>query len=102
MANELYENSKARKAQLEAEMEAASKRVNEIRNSMGGPISAGPIGGLTPDVVKNHPDYRQAKSDADRTFKQLQNHNQYHLKNFAKEVKAERMARNAERMKSSS
>jgi hypothetical protein len=99
MANELYENSKARKAQLEAEYESASKRANEIRNSMGGTVSMGPVGGLTPDHIKNHPDYRSAKSDADRAFKNVQNHNQQHLKNFSKEYKAERMARNADRTK---
>jgi hypothetical protein len=99
MANELYENSKARKAQLEAELTAASKRADEIRNNMGGTVSMGPVGGLTPDHIKNHPDYRAARADADRAFKSVQNHNQQHLKNFSKEYKAERMAKNAERTK---
>lgn len=97
MANELYENSKARKTHLEGELDAASKRADEIRNNLGGAVSMGPIGGLTPDHIKNHPDYRQAKADVDRAFKSVQNHNSYHLKNFATEYKAERMQRNKER-----
>ena len=88
--NELYENSKATASRLEAEVRVSAKKAEEIRNRLGGTVSVGPIGGLTPDHIKNHPDYKAAKTEYDNNFRKLQNHNQMHTKIFAKEMANER------------
>lgn len=52
----------------------------------------GPMG-LTPDAVKATPEFKTAKTNFDRAFAALREHNAYMTKNFSAEMKAERAAR---------
>jgi hypothetical protein len=53
--------------------------------------------GLTPDAVRATPEWRAAKSRADRAFKALRDYNGVFLKRFARELRALRDERDERR-----
>lgn len=54
--------------------------------------------GLTPDVVKFHPDYRAARLVVDAAFDKVREWNGEHAKTFVDEIKADRDARRAAKL----
>lgn len=58
----------------------------------------GPMG-LTPEHIRTSPEYRAAKADFNRSFSALREHNGFMLKNFAKEMRADRDAKRQARIK---
>jgi hypothetical protein len=80
-----YAEAKEKKNALEAEAEKHSKTLKGL--SGGGAFN------MTPEHVKTSPEYRKASSDYAATHAALRSHNEYFLKTFAKEYKAERSAR---------
>lgn len=74
---ELYEESE----RLDKLTRDISKKLNEIRDK--GP--KGPMG-LTPDEVKNDPEFRKLKKKYDVAFAKLQKVNQFLMRNFKKEM----------------
>lgn len=85
-----YAAAKDKQAALEAE----SSRTSAIMRTFPSHPN-----GLTPDHVRATSEWKAAKAATDTAFAKLRNFNGAFVKSFAKEIKAERMARNAARMK---
>ena len=83
-----FEEAKTEQALLEAESDAAGAALKVFPK--------GPMG-LTPDVVRATPEYRAAKARSDKAFQRLRDFNGVFTKRFAKELRAERDARYADR-----
>lgn len=87
-----YEQAKARADDLHRLAGEAGATLNAfIDQHPKGPF------GLTPDNVKAMPEYRQMKAAYDRAFEAQRSFNVTFVKNFAKERKADRAARFAQR-----
>ena len=82
-----YAEAKQLKAQLEGNLDVASKALRAIPG-----IGSGPMG-LTPDAVKNSPEYRAASAAYDVAFAALRNFNGQFVKAFKAEYAAERRER---------
>lgn len=78
----------------QAALEAESSRTGAIMRTFPSHPN-----GLTPDHVRATSEWRAAKAASDAAFAKLRNFNGAFVKTFEKELKAERMARNAARMK---
>jgi hypothetical protein len=79
-----YEGFKAARAVVDAEVDSASKELKKFpRGNMG----------LTPDDVKNSPEFKSTKRAYDVAFKKLQTLNKTYVKRFKKELAADRKAR---------
>ena len=85
-----YNIAKAAQARLQAE----TARTGAITNSFPRLPN-----GLTPDEVKFTPEYQAARKASSTAFQNERNFNSVYVKQFAKEIKADRMARNAARTK---
>jgi hypothetical protein len=79
-----------------SEAEQALKFVTvDVAQRLGVP-ERGPTG-LTPDTVKEAPEWRAAKARVDKAFARLRSFNATFVKRFAKELRAERSERTRER-----
>ena len=80
----LFHAAKQGKAILENALDAADKALKAFdkygKNEMG----------MTPDHVKEMPEWQQAKKEFDKAFSELRNFNGWYLKTFKKEIAAER------------
>ncbi len=79
-----YEEFKAKRAELDSEVAAASAALQLFPRSAIG---------LTPDAVKFSPEYRKAKARYSDAARNLRNFNTRHLSQFRVEARAERDAR---------
>lgn len=83
-----FEEAKAQRAAIEAEVDAADRVLKAFpRGAMG----------LTPDAVRATPEYRAARDRYQRAFARQRDFNTVFTKKFAKELRAERDARTRER-----
>ena len=79
-----YEEAKLRKQELEEKNNEHSVRLNTFeKNSLG----------MTPDHIRELPEYQKAKQDFDRSFAELRNFNGQYVKMFKKEIQADRRKR---------
>lgn len=69
--------------------DAVSKASAQLRAIPG--HGAGPMG-LTPDHIKATPEWQEAKALTDATFKRLQRFNSIFVKQYRREIKADRKA----------
>lgn len=53
--------------------------------------------GLVPDEIRKTPEYRNAKLNFDKAFKELQQFNKFFVKEFKKELTTERRSRRVQR-----
>lgn len=83
-----YATAKARHDELQAAADAASKA--------GQRFPKGPTG-LTPDDVKASPEFRQMHAAYARAAEELRQFNKVYLKQFAREIRADRAAKVAAR-----
>lgn len=83
----MFTIAKQTAALLDAHYSAACKNLSAIPG-----ISSGPMG-LTPDNVKARPDYRIAKAAFDKAFAKMRAFNAVYVKQYKKELAAERKAR---------
>jgi hypothetical protein len=91
MAKIPYPIAKARKEALEADTQAAGA-------ILANGFPKGPMG-LTPDNVKASPEWQEASRAYATAFQQLRDFNEWFLKEYAKEEKADREARRKARQK---
>ena len=89
--NYQYEELKKISDAVRAECRAASEVMNQFPRLPNG---------LTPDVVRNTPEYQAAKRDFDVKFKREQEMNKLMVKNFKKELLADRQREREEKLKS--
>lgn len=82
-----YHIAKAAQAALMVETKNASKTLRAIPGVGSGAM------GLTPDAVRLSPEYRAAKAAFDAAFARERAFNGRYVKQFAKEIRAERRAR---------
>lgn len=82
-----YAIAKATAMLLNADYSAACKVLKQIPS-----IGSGPMG-LTPDDVKNTPEYRIAKQAMDKAFAELRSFNAVYSKRFKKEIATGRKAK---------
>ena len=87
-ASSAFEEAKAEEALVEKEM-------SEAQAALDG-FPRGPTG-LTPDAVKETPEWQAAKALANKAFARLRAFNAVFVKRFAKELRAERAERTKER-----
>lgn len=83
-----YEDARAESDLLNAEMLAAGDALQLFPR--------GPTG-IAPDAIKTTPQFRAAKKRFDVAFAALRKFNAVYVKKFAKELRAERSARYAQR-----
>ena len=80
----LFRAAKQGKAILENALDAADKALKAFdkygKNQMG----------MTPEHVKEMPEWQQAKKEYDKAFAELRNFNGWYVKTFKKEIAAER------------
>jgi hypothetical protein len=69
------------------EYRAASDKINAVNG-----IGSGSMG-LTPDHVRATSEYKRAKADLDTAFSNLRTANSFLVKNFKKELRAERASK---------
>ncbi len=91
--NTEYETAKNYVRTIEKQCELAEAALKALPG-----INSGPMG-LTPDHIKQSPEYIAAKRTYKRAFNVLRDVNSNFLKRFAKEIKAERAAARLNRMK---
>lgn len=72
---------------LQSDYSAASRNLKAIPGVGSGPM------GLTPDDVRARPDYRIAKEAMDKAFAALRAFNARYVKQYKKELAAERKAK---------
>jgi hypothetical protein len=85
--NELF----AQQQSIEADLKAATAVVNRLKGDVSCSM------GLTPDSVKNSPEYKAAKAELDRQFKRLQNFNIANKKHHREFLNLYRIQRNSRR-----
>lgn len=85
-SNPAFEKAKEKRNSIESRMKSASSRMEELKNAHGGESKMG----LTPDVVKNSPEWKQAHSDFNNALRELQTFNTGFTKTFKKELAEER------------
>ena len=79
-----YQDAKVRKQELDEINNEHSDKLNTFEeNSMG----------LTPDHIRETPEYQKAKQDFDRSFAELRNFNGWFVKTFKKEIQSDRRDR---------
>lgn len=96
---EAFQQAKIEEAKIEREMSEAEQALKFITAEISrrlGVSERGPMG-LTPDAVKEMPEWRAAKTRVDKAFAQLRAFNAAFVKRFAKELRAERAERTRER-----
>ena len=80
----LFHAAKQSKTMLENALDAADKALKAFdkygKNEMG----------MTPDFVREMPEWQQAKKEFDKAFAELRNFNGWYVKTFKKEIAAER------------
>lgn len=94
-----FEQAKVEKTKIEREMSEAEQALKFITTGVAqrhGVPERGPTG-LTPDIVKEAPEWRAAKARVDKAFARLRSFNATFVKKFTKELRAERAARTKER-----
>lgn len=84
-----YAEAKAQNAAIVAASDAADAALKAIPG-----VGTGSMG-LTPDRVKSTPEYRAADRASRAAFAALRNHNAFMVKNFKREMAADRAARRA-------
>lgn len=84
-----FERAKAKRDSIEARLKAATARAEEIVAEHGGASKMG----LTPDAVKQLPEWQKARAEIDQTMRELQHFNASFTKTFKKELAAERRAK---------
>jgi hypothetical protein len=90
-----FEQAKIEEAKVEREMSEAGEALKSITAELAqrfGVPEHGPMG-LTPDIVRETPEWRAAKTRVDEAFAQLRAFNATFVKRFAKELRAERAER---------
>lgn len=83
-----FQEAKETRNDLEAAYSLASKQLKEFLSI----YPATPIG-LTPDYVKEMPEYKTLKESVDHAFSKLQSYNQGFVKKYKKELAQERKNR---------
>lgn len=81
-----FEEAKVISKQLNDKVDADSKALKQFdqyRNSMG----------LVPDHIRETPEYQTLKNEFNKSFAQLRNFNGWYVKQFKKELAAERRNR---------
>lgn len=80
-----------------AQATALRDTVDEINTRHSEILAQFPKGpmGLTPDVVKESPEWKRAKADFENSFAKLREFNSWYVKTFKKEIAAARAARYA-------
>lgn len=86
-----YAQFKARAGALDAEMIRASAALKAVPGVGSGAM------GLTPDAVRQTPEYRSAKSASDNAFQAIRAYNGTHAGRFKKEIKADIAARRGQK-----
>jgi hypothetical protein len=82
-----YEEAKVIKQQLNEKVDADSATLKEFdKYGLG-------VMGLTPDHVKEMPEWKLAKQNFEKSFAELRNFNGWFVKQFKKEYAAERKNR---------
>ena len=80
----LFHIAKQSKTMLENALDAADKALKAFdkygKSEMG----------MTPDFVREMPEWQQAKKEFDKAFAELRNFNGWYVKTFKKEITAER------------
>ena len=92
---EAFEKAKIEEAKVEREMAEAEQALTSITAEIAERFDVserGPMG-MTPDIVKEAPEWQAAKARAARAFAQLRSFNAAFVKRFAKELRAERAER---------
>lgn len=84
-----YTIAKQISAQMDADYSAACKALGTIPGVGSGPM------GLTPDDVLATPEYKAARTAMNKAFAQLRAFNAVYVKQFKKELAAERKIRRA-------
>ena len=94
-----FQQARVEEAKVEREMSEAEQALKfitaDVAQRLGVP-ERGPTG-LTPDAVKETPEWRAAKASVDKAFARLRAFNAVFVKKFAKELRAERSERTRER-----
>ena len=80
-----YLEAKAHRDALQATVQATS---DALRSRSGG----GPMG-MTPGHVRSTPEWQTARRAYDLAFQRLRNFNEHFVKQYAKEIRAERRMR---------
>jgi hypothetical protein len=86
-----YEEAKAHGAKLENAVAEASNALRAIPGLGSGRM------GLTPDAIKSTPEFKVAKDNYNRAFTALRKFNQGFIKEFKKEILADRDAKRKEK-----
>lgn len=92
-----YSDAKARKCVLDAACRTCADELNATRARLAqrlGISASGPMG-LTPDAIRQHPDYRPAKQAFDSAFESLRRFNAWYTRQFKGEIRADRQRRRA-------
>lgn len=84
-----YATAKAAREALQEQTRIAGDRLKAIPGVGSGPM------GLTPDHVKNSPDYKDARLTYDRAFEAERRYNALFVKMYKREIQADRKARRA-------
>lgn len=95
MSTSAFQQAKIEEAKVEREMSEAEQALKfitaDVAQRLGVP-ERGPTG-LTPDIVKEAPEWRAAKARVDKAFARLRSFNATFVKRFAKELRTERSER---------
>jgi hypothetical protein len=79
-----FEEAKTHQQKLDEKCSIDSAKLNTFpKNEIG----------LTPDLVRETPDFQQAKKAFEKSFAELRNFNKWYSKEFKKELAAERKNR---------
>lgn len=84
-----FERAKAKRDGIEARLKTAGAELDRLIEAHGGPGKMG----LTPDAVKQMPEYKRLRAQVESSLRELQNFNVAFTKTFKKELAAERKAR---------
>ena len=82
--NAIFNKAKERYRELDDVVDAASRRLNEVAGPEKGPMN------LTPEHIRLSPAYRKAKAEYDTAAKALKTYSAWYVKQFKKELTAER------------
>jgi ABC-type branched-subunit amino acid transport system ATPase component len=82
-----YEEAKAFQNQLNEKLDDVTKIFKEKFDQHKGAM------GIVPDHIRETPEYQTIKKEIDRSFQALRNFNQWYVKQFKKEILADRKNR---------